>query len=239
VFARMRDLIVSSPLPDDLDARIRAAYEQLGLDLPVAVRSSAASEDGEAASYAGQQETFLNTRGIDAVLERLKHCWASFFAPRALFYRFQKGAPDDTRIAVVVQEMVCADKSGVMFTIDPVQKRRDRMIIEAALGLGEGIVSGLITPDHYVVDRDNGALLREVISCQTTAVVYDGETGGTRHAALSKEAGGARVLSHVELNGLRELGLRLEEFFGAPQDVEWCIREGQLLLLQSRPVTTL
>ncbi|MGH9159995.1 MAG: PEP/pyruvate-binding domain-containing protein [Vicinamibacteraceae bacterium] len=238
-FARMHDLIVSNPLPTALDARIRTAYQQLGLDVPVAVRSSAASEDGGAASYAGQQETFLNTRGIEAVLDRLKQCWASFFAPRALFYRFQKGAPDDTRIAVVVQEMVCADKSGVMFTMDPVQKLRDRMVIEAALGLGEGIVSGLITPDHYVVDRDNGAPLREVISCQTMAVVYDGETGGTRQAALSKEAGSARVLSHAELNGLRELGLRLEEFFGAPQDVEWCMREGQLLLLQSRPITTL
>ncbi|MPZ19881.1 MAG: phosphoenolpyruvate synthase [Luteitalea sp.] len=237
--ARMRDLIVSNPLPTDLSARVRTAYHQLGVDLPVAIRSSAVSEDGEAASFAGQQDTFLNTRGIDAVLDRLKLCWASFFASRALFYRSQKGALDDTRIAVVVQEMVQADKSGVMFTMDPVQKLTDRLVIEAVFGLGEGIVSGLITPDHYVVGRDDGALLREFIASQETAVVYDGENGGTRQARLSKAEGSARVLSGAELSGLRELGLRLETFFGGPQDVEWCIREGDLRLLQSRPITTL
>jgi pyruvate,water dikinase len=237
--ARMRELVVSNPLPAELSARIGTAYEQLGVDVPVAVRSSAVSEDGETASFAGQQETFLNTRGIDAVLDCLKQCWASFFAPRALFYRSQKGALDDTGMAVVVQEMVRADKSGVMFTMDPVQRLRDRMVIEAAFGLGEGIVSGAVTPDHYVVGRDDGALLREVISCQEMAVVYDGDNGGTRQARLSTEEGSARVLSGAELSGLRELGLRVETFFGAPQDVEWCMRGGELLLLQSRPITTL
>lgn len=237
--ARMRALVVSSPLPVAISARIAAAYQQLGIDVPVAVRSSAVSEDGQAASFAGQQETFLNTRGIDAVLECLKQCWASFFAPRALFYRSHKGALDDTGIAVVVQEMVRADKSGVMFTMDPVQRLRDRMVIEAAFGLGEGIVSGLLTPDHYVVGREDGALLRDVISCQTTAVVYDGENGGTRQVRLPQEEGSARVLSRAELGGLREQGLRLETLFGAPQDVEWCMRGGELLLLQSRPITTL
>ena len=159
-------------------------------------------EDGLTASFAGQQESYLNVRGGDAVLDRVRECWASFFSPRALFYRAQKAVLADTRMAVVVQEMVQADKSGVMFTVDPIRNRRDCMVIEGAPGLGEAIVSGEITPDHYVVSRDDGAVVDKFIP--------DEERG--------------RVLSDAELNGLRELGLRLEAFFGSPQDVEWCIR---------------
>src|SRR5690606_14685796 len=124
---------------------IRDACRQLGDATAVAVRSSAIAEDGDAASFAGQQETYLNVKGTDAVLEAIGACWASFFTPRALFYRARHGALDDLEMAVVVQEMVSADKSGVMFTIDPVSGRRDRVVIEAVLGLGEGLVSGEIT----------------------------------------------------------------------------------------------
>ena len=175
------------------------------------------SEDGLTASFAGQQESYLNVRGGDAVLDRVRECWASFFSPRALFYRAQKAVLADTRMAVVVQEMVQADKSGVMFTVDPIRNRRDCMVIEGAPGLGEAIVSGEITPDHYVVSREEGVIVEVFIP--------DDERG--------------RVLSEHELDGLRRLGLRLEAFFGSPQDVEWCIRGGELLLLQSRPITTL
>ena len=142
--------------------RHRAILHGLGSDGPLAVRSSAVCEDGETASFAGQQETFLNVRGPDSVTRYVRECWASFFAPRALFYRAKKGALAETRMAVVVQEMVCAEKSGVMFTMDPVEKRRDRIVIEAVFGLGEGIVSGLITPDHYAVDRRDGRLVRRI-----------------------------------------------------------------------------
>ena len=199
---KLRNFILSNSLPHELDTAIRAAYSELGDDILVAVRSSAVSEDGEGASYAGQQETFLNVRGADAVTRHVRECWASFFTPRALFYRAHKGSLADMRMAVVVQEMILADKSGVMFTIDPVQKRRDHVVIEAVFGLGEGVVSGMITPDHYVVDRNNGSLVREFIPLR----------------------GAARVLSDAQLNGLRDMGLRLEAFFGTPQDVEWCIR---------------
>jgi pyruvate, water dikinase len=235
----IRALITGRPLPHEMADEIRLAYQALGDQPRVAVRSSAVSEDGEAASFAGQQETFLNVRGDEAVLRYVQECWASFFSPRALFYRAQKGSLTDTRMAVVVQEMVLADKSGVLFTVDPIRKRRDRMVIEAVIGLGEGIVSGMITPDHYVVDRETGEILDEFIAQQEAAVFYDAENGGTRHVELSEVQGAARVLTNEELHELRTTGLRVEAFFGAPQDVEWCIRGKELLLLQSRPITTL
>jgi pyruvate, water dikinase len=191
---------------------IVAAYARLG-EGPVAVRSSACAEDSDAASYAGQQETFLHVTGGDEVCRRVADCWASFFSERALFYRKQKGALDDLRMAVVVQRMVEPKKSGVLFTVDPVRRRRDRMIVEAIYGLGEQVVSGHATPDHYVVDR-SGETKREVTP-----------NGG--------------VLEPGELARLAELGRSLEERFGKPQDVEWAIADGELYLLQSRPVTTL
>lgn len=215
--SRIRQLIVSTQLPAPLARAIQTAHAALAHNDLVAVRSSAVSEDGSTASFAGQQETFLNVRGIGEVLRRVKDCWASFFSPRALFYRAQKADLGDTRMAVVVQEMVQADKSGVMFTVDPIRHRRDCIVIEGAPGLGEAVVSGEVTPDHYVVGRHDGAVMETFIP----------------------DAGRGRVLAEAELNQLRELGVRLEEFFGSPQDVEWCIRGGELLLLQSRPITTL
>jgi pyruvate,water dikinase len=245
--SEIQNLIVSNAMSSEIRATIVDAYHVLGARSgshafggpTVAVRSSAVSEDGEAASFAGQQETFLNVRGADEVVRRVQDCWASFFSGRALFYRAEKGALDDTRMAVVVQEMVVAEKSGVMFTVDPIEKRRDRMVIEAVFGLGEGIVSGLLTPDHYVLDRDDGSIVREFVSVQTSALVCDAQSGGTRHVELSEDDGGARVLTDDELGRLRDAGLKLEAFFGSPQDVEWCIRGRDLLLLQSRPITTL
>jgi pyruvate,water dikinase len=214
--ARLRELVLSAPLPADLRTEVSERYEAMGgPDAAVAVRSSACSEDGEAASFAGQQETFLNVRGAAQVLDRMQHCWASFFTPRALFYRAQKGDLTDAGIAVVVQEMIAAEKSGVAFTADPVQRRRDRLVIEAAFGLGEAVVSGTVTPDHYLIDRKNGAVMREFIQ------------------------GERRVLEAAELDRLRELAERLEAFFGKPQDIEWSIRDGEIFLLQSRPITTL
>jgi pyruvate,water dikinase len=191
---------------------IADAYEDLGGGR-VAVRSSACAEDSEAASFAGQQETFLGVDGAEEVCAKVVECWASFFSERAIFYRSHKGALDDLAMAVVVQRMVEAEKAGVMFTVDPVQRRRDRMIVEAIAGLGERLVAGEVTPDHYVVDR-TGELKRERLA-----------SGG--------------VLSSEELRELAVLGVALEDRFGGPQDVEWAIAGGRVYLLQSRPVTTL
>jgi pyruvate, water dikinase len=213
----IRRTIVSTPLPESLTRAILSAHAALAHGDLVAVRSSAVCEDGITASFAGQQESYLNVHGGSAILDRVRECWASFFSPRALFYRSQKAVLGDTRMAVVVQEMVQADKSGVMFTADPIRNRRDCMVIEGAPGLGEAIVSGEITPDHYVVSRDSGVVVDTFIP--------DAERG--------------RVLSEAELKKLRDIGLQLETFFGSPQDVEWCIRGNDLLVLQSRPITTL
>ena len=202
--------LVREALPPVRD--VTAAYELLGGGL-VAVRSSACAEDSDEASFAGQQETFLNVLGAAETCRLVVECWASFFGERGLFYRANKGSLDDLAMAVVVQRMVEPEKAGVLFTVDPVARRRDRMLVEAVLGLGEQVVSGHVTPDHYIVDRQGGV--------KTERLVHGG------------------VLSSNELVRLADLGRQLEEHFGRPQDVEWAIAEGDVYLLQSRPVTTL
>ena len=174
------------------------------------MRSSACAEDSEAASFAGQQETYLDVEGADEVCAKVVDCWASFFSERALFYRSHKGSLDDLAMAVVVQRMVDADKAGVLFTVDPVQRRRDQMIVEAVCGLGEQVVSGEVTPDHYVVDRA-GAVKRERLAERR-------RPRPRRSCASWPRSAGA-----------------LEEHFGGPQDVEWAIAGGSVYLLQSRP----
>ena len=228
-------LVIEAPLVPGLESEVTRAYERLG-EGPVAVRSSACAEDSETASFAGQQDTFLNVRGSDAVLEAVRHCWASFFSERAVFYRSRKGSLADLRMAVVVQSLLAPEKSGVMFTIDPIRRRRDQMVIEAVHGLGESVVSGMVTPDHYIVSRE-GELKRAQVSTQTLAIVA-AEQGGVRELALDPAVGGARVLSDGELADLAQMGSRLEALFGAPQDVEWAFENDRLYLLQSRPVTT-
>jgi pyruvate, water dikinase len=214
---------------------IAAAYAALGDDPPVAVRSSACAEDSEAASYAGQQETYLYVRGARAVLDRVRDCWASFFSERALFYRQRKGSLDDLGMAVVVQRMVHADVAGVLFTCDPVRGRRDRMVVEAVLGLGEAAVSGQLTPDHYVLARD-GTVKRAKIARQPFAIVPV-EGGGTEERELGEE-GGAQKLGEEQLRELARIGDDLEQRLGGPQDIEWALEGGELFVLQARPVTT-
>jgi pyruvate,water dikinase len=192
--------------------RLTAPYKLVG-NKKVAVRSSAVAEDSEAASYAGQQETYLFVEGGEEVCRRVVDCWASFFSERALFYRSQKGSLEDLRMAVVVQNMIDPEKSGVIFTVDPVRRRRDRMVVEAVRGVGERVVSGEVTPDHYALDR-KGKVKRE-------KVVDD------------------RVLTDDELQRLGHLGRQLEERHGVAQDIEWAMIGEEIYLLQSRPVTTM
>jgi pyruvate,water dikinase len=234
--AAVQRLVLDLELPEEARRDLERAYGELGEHALVAVRSSATAEDSEAASFAGQQETYLNVRGSEDVLHRVRECWASFFSERAVFYRSRKGSLADLAMAVVVQRQLAPAKAGVMFTVDPVRRRRDQMVIEAVWGLGELLVSGQITPDHYVVARD-GTLKRSQVAVQQVALVALPE-GGTRQETLDPERGGDRVLSDEELRELAELGNRLQEHFGGPQDVEWAFQEGRLYLLQSRPVTT-
>jgi pyruvate,water dikinase len=215
---------------------IGAAYEALGDTVPVAVRSSAGAEDSETASYAGQQETYLHVRGADAVRDRVRDCWASFFSERAIFYRQRKGSLDDLAMAVVVQRMVSAEVAGVLFTCDPVQRRRDRMVVEAVLGLGEAAVSGAVTPDHYVLKRD-GTVKRAQVAMQPFAIVPLPD-GGTQERRLGPDDGGAQKLSEEQLRELARIGDDLEQRLGRPQDIEWAIEDGEIYVLQARPVTT-
>jgi pyruvate, water dikinase len=216
-------------------AEIAEAYAALGDDPPVAVRSSACAEDSETASYAGQQETYLYVRGADQVVDRVRDCWASFFSERAIFYRQKKGSLDDLGMAVVVQRMVRSDVAGVLFTCDPVRGRRDRMVVEAVLGLGEAAVSGQVTPDHYILKRD-GTVRKAQVSEQPFAVVPV-EAGGTEERELGPE-GAEQKLGEEHLRALAKLGDDLEQRLGGPQDIEWALEGGELYVLQARPVTT-
>lgn len=229
------DIVSAVPLWEELADEVTTAYQDLGDEVHVAVRSSACAEDGEAASFAGQQETYLNVVGIDEVLRRVVDCWASFFSERALFYRRRKGSLADLGMAVAVQRQIASDKSGVIFTTDPIRRRSDQMVMEAVFGLGEAVVSGMVTPDNYVVRRD-GRLKRAQIGRQDRMVAR-GEDGGTVIVDLDDDSASTQVLEPGEIARVAAMGLQVEDVFGSPQDVEWAFESGQLYVLQSRPIT--
>ncbi|NOZ58951.1 MAG: phosphoenolpyruvate synthase [Euryarchaeota archaeon] len=240
----IREMIASSPMPEELREEILKNYRELsrraGKDEEfVAVRSSATAEDLPGASFAGQQETFLNVKG-EEVVDYVRRCWSSLFTPRAIFYREKKGfAHERVAIAVVVQKMVNADKAGVMFSVHPATGEKDKIVIEAAFGLGEGVVSGTVTPDHYVVDKASNRLLHKEVAVKEIMFTKDEKTGRTVKVKLPPERARAQVLTEEEIAQLAELGKRVEEHFGSPQDIEWAYETGELYLLQSRPITVL
>ena len=236
--ARAEELILDTEMPDDLREEIIETYGNLDDgEAFVAVRSSATAEDLPDASFAGQQETFLNVTEEDLV-ERVRECWASLFTQRAIYYREQQGfAHDKVDIAVVVQRMVDAETSGVMFTSHP-STGEDDLIIEAAWGLGEAVVAGEVSPDNYVVDRASGDLDSVTVAEKNTMYVKS-ETGETVAEDVPDDKRTARVLDESEIRRLVELGERVEDHYGEPQDVEWAIFDGEVFMLQSRPITTI
>ncbi len=233
----IRELFAAGTVPADIAAAVRAACAELGTG-PVAVRSSATAEDLEGASFAGQQDTFLNVRGPDAVLAAVVDCWASLWTARAMDYRGRQGiAPDAVSLAVVVQEMVEAESSGVLFTADPASGRRDRIAVSAAWGLGESVVGGLVGTDDHVVDRATGRVLSRRTADKTEMTVYAG--AGTEQRPVPPERRRAPVLDDAAVTELARLGARIEEHFGVPQDVEWARAGGVFHVVQSRPITAL
>lgn len=238
---KIKEAIMQQELSASLSKALQDAYKTLsqGKDAFVAVRSSATAEDSAEASFAGQQDTYLNVKGVDELSEKVKACWASFFGGRALFYRSQKGSLEDLSMAVVVQRMIAPEKSGVMFTVDPVMKNQAQMMIEAAWGLGEAVVSGMVTPDNYMMERSSSSISRKMIAPKAFAMVRDEEHGGVIEIELDEEKQRAQVLNEEELSNLVALGETLEQHFGSPQDVEWGIENGKIFLLQSRPITSL
>jgi pyruvate,water dikinase len=238
---RAEELILETPFPDEVREEIVERYRKMGDEDDeafVAVRSSATAEDLPDSSFAGQQETFLNVREDD-LLRRVKECWASLFTQRAIYYRQQRGFPHaDVDIAVVVQRMVDAEKSGVMFTSHP-STGDPQITIEAAWGLGEAVVSGTVSPDNYVYDRGAGAVEDVTVADKKVEMVKDPDTGETVQLDVDEERRTARVLSDAEIDDLVALGERVEDHYGAPQDVEWAIHGGEIYMLQSRPITTI
>jgi len=241
---RLRELFAHIPIPEELESEILCGYRQLGDDEPVAVRSSATAEDLAGASFAGQQDTILNVIGEEELLQAVRKCWSSLFTSQAIFYRGRQGFDDkQVSMGVVVQKMVTSEKSGVSFTVDPVMRNRYQMVIEAVWGLGEGIVSGAITPDHYKVDRETYELDDEFVPTKKIMVCRKppsaSQRGGVEVLPVPQDKADARVLTDDELRQLVDMGNLVEEHFGCPQDIEWGIAANKIYLLQSRPITCL
>ena len=237
--AKARALVLDAEVPAGIVAAVRAAYAALGADAPVAVRSSATAEDLPFASFAGQQDTFLNVVGEEAVLDAVRRCWASLWTDRAVSYRAVQGiGPSAVSLAVVVQRMVDAAVAGVLFTANPVTGRRHEAVIDASPGLGEAVVSGAVNPDHFVLDGATGRILERRIGDK--GLLIRALPGGGTERVAQADAGSAPSLNDAQLAALELLGRRAEVHFGSPQDLEWAIgQDGAVWLTQSRPITTL
>lgn len=236
---RINVLFSHGRIPPEIAEEITAAYARLsGGHTFVAVRSSATAEDLPEASFAGQQETYLNIRGIQAVLAAIRQCWASLWTGRAIAYRArQKIDPDTVSLAVVVQELVFADAAGVLFTANPVNGRRDEMMITATWGLGEAIVSGAVTPDTLRVSKSGGKVLGRQISEKRVMTVRT--QTGVEQAPVPANRVKKAVLSNTQAAELARLGAQIEELYGMPMDIEWTLSGGKFAILQARPVTAL
>jgi pyruvate,water dikinase len=237
VSAHITTLFEGLPLPDDLTGEILSAYRALGAP-PVAVRSSATTEDLPGASFAGQQATSLNVRGEDELLDAVRRCWGSLWSARAIAYRERQGFRHDrAAVAVVVQRLVSTEVSGVLFTANPVTGARDEMVVNAALGLGEAVVGGLTTPDSFTLDRTTLAVRERQTGRQEVETVL--AEHGTTERPLGPERTTRSTLDDAQLARLGEVGLSIEHHFGGPQDIEWAYSGGRFWVLQTRPITNL
>ena len=234
--ANIREKIKNGNFSMQVEQEIRAKYAALGKNVRVAVRSSATAEDLPEASFAGQQETYLNVMGIDEVLMQIKNCYASLWGERAVSYRYHQGYHQEVAIAVVIQEMVESDKAGVLFTINPVSQNANEIQINANYGLGESVVSGKVTADSYFVSK-LGKVLDIRIGSKDSQIVY--AAAGVREEPVSAEKRRQRVLSDKEIAQLLRLSLDIEQHYGMPMDIEWAIRQNEVYILQARAVTAL
>ncbi len=237
--ARLREYLLTLPIPAAVEQAVGAAHAALGEQHPYAVRSSATAEDLPGASFAGQQDTYLNVVGRASLLEHVRRCWASLFTDRAIAYRAKNGF-DHRRVylSVVVQRQVLPETAGIMFSADPVDGRRHIVSIDAGFGLGEALVSGLVNADLYKVDKRSRAIVEKKVADKRLAIMPLAG-GGTERIELVEPQCHAQVLSDQQIVELAELGARVERHYGSPQDMEWCIERGVLYLVQSRPITTL
>jgi pyruvate,water dikinase len=245
---KIRALIEKTSMPEEIVNSVKSAYKKLNKklnlkDVFVAVRSSATAEDLPDASFAGQQETFLNVKGTDELLEKVVKCWSSLFTPRAIFYRNEKGfAHEKVFISVGVQKMVNSRAAGVMFTINPVTGNTDEIMIEGNYGLGETVVSGVVNPDHFVVDKNTLRINEKQLARKTIQYIRDPGTGATVHLDVPEEKQKQPCVSDEEISELAELAKRIEQHYGKAQDIEWAIDKdlsspNNVFIVQSRPET--
>ncbi len=235
---RIHGLFARYSLPKDLISEISEACAVLGGDSPVAVRSSATAEDLPDLSFAGQQETYLNVRGLEAVVEAVRRCWASLWTARAIAYRLrQKIDSDSIAMSVIVQRLIVAEAAGVMFTANPSNGKRSEIVINAAWGLGESIVSGAVTPDTLIIDKTTGHLLqRQTAEKQAMTILTE---SGTLETLVPDELKHKAVLSDAQAAELARYGVQIENLYGRPMDIEWALGNGNFAILQARPVTAL
>lgn len=263
---KFRHAISKGKLPEEVEKTVREKYAQLGEQARVAVRSSATAEDLPDASFAGQQETYLNVRGAEAVLTQIRNCYASLWGNRAVCYRSNQGYDQlSVALAVVIQKMVESEKAGVLFTVNPINRNPDEMQINASYGLGESVVSGKVTADSYLCDKQGKVKSCQIGSKETQIIYADtqgtaatanaqctpddvitsdaqktpGDTAATKEVAVSEKMQKARCLNDEEIAVLCAEALRIEKHYGCPMDIEWAIAGGSVYILQARAITTL
>lgn len=233
---KIRDLIADADMPEDIAKEIKAEFKKLDAQY-VAVRSSATAEDSSVASWAGELESFLNTTDKD-LLEKVKKCWSSLFTPRAIFYRFEKKLHDTkVSVAVVVQKMIQSEVSGITFSVHPVTEDKDQMIIEAGWGLGEAIVSGMVTPDAYVVDKKDFSIMDINVAEQAKQIIKTSK--GTKFVDVEDDKKEEQKLTGAQIVELAKICVNIEKHYGFPVDIEWAWEKKVFYIVQSRPITTL
>ncbi|VVB92402.1 Phosphoenolpyruvate synthase [uncultured archaeon] len=240
---KAKKIIMGAKIPADMEKSIKSKYKELckreNEEVFVAVRSSATAEDLPDASFAGQQDTFLNIRGEQNVIDAVKKCWASLYGARAIYYRVKQGFDHSkVNLCAVVQMMVDADKAGVMFSSHP-STGEPVTIIEGAWGLGETVVSGSVSPDYYVVDKKSRNIKERKIATKNVMHTKDPKSGKTIDMPVPADKKNAKVLDDDEILKLVDFGDVLEELYGIPQDIEWAIKNKEIFILQSRPITTI
>ncbi|MBU1885530.1 phosphoenolpyruvate synthase [Patescibacteria group bacterium] len=238
---KVKKLILEAEVPAEINQQILEHYKKLNSGSQpalVAVRSSATAEDLPHASFAGQQETYLNVRGEKDLLEKVKQCWASLFEPRAIFYREEKDFDHfKVGIAVPVQRMVQSEVAGIMFTINPVSNDKNQIVIEAIYGLGEKIVQGTYTPDHYLVQKESWKILQKKVAFQEEEMTL--ADVGNQEIKLPESKQNKIKLTDEQIIELAQLGEKIQQHYRFPQDIEWTLEDGKLYIVQSRPVTTI
>lgn len=235
---KIQGLIKGEVINEDIKKEILSEFNKLDTKF-VAVRSSATAEDSKIDSWAGELESYLNTTE-KSLFENVKKCWASLYTPRAIFYRHERKLhKSKVSVAVVVQKMIESEISGVAFSVHPITKDHNQIIIEAGWGLGESIVLGKITPDSYVITKDDKSIIDVNISEQNIMIVKMSDKGDVKEVNVAKNKRNKQKLTGQEIIELAEIVIKIEGHYGAPQDVEWTYKDGKFYIVQSRPITTL